>query len=179
MAGERTVHDAFPPPGPPARPIVLIAAGTLIFLAASFGILIGFFRWQVPERNFTAPRVFPAPRVFSDESDELKLLRAEQERRIQSYRWVNRNKGVIGIPIDRAMQIVAGRGDKGYAPLVPASPSGQMQQEQSGEQGTAARGTEMQRSAKPSQPGAESPSAKPQGKPESRSGERSDAADHD
>jgi hypothetical protein len=53
---------------------------------------------------------FPQPRLESDERTEINGFRTEEEKRLNSYGWVDQNAGVVHIPIDRAMQLIAQRG---------------------------------------------------------------------
>ena len=41
---------------------------------------------------------------------DMKQLRAEQEQKLNSYGWINREQGIVRIPIEQAMSIIAGRG---------------------------------------------------------------------
>lgn len=45
-------------------------------------------------------------KVYSQRPERLARLRADQERDLTSYRWIDRENGVVGIPIDRAMALV-------------------------------------------------------------------------
>lgn len=53
---------------------------------------------------------FPQPRLESDERTEINGFRTEEEKRLNSYGWVDQNAGVVHIPIDRAMQLIAQQG---------------------------------------------------------------------
>lgn len=53
---------------------------------------------------------FPQPRLETDERTELNGFRLEEEQRLNSYGWVDKNAGVVHIPIDRAMQMIAQQG---------------------------------------------------------------------
>jgi hypothetical protein len=46
-------------------------------------------------------------RVLAPESRELKALRALEEQQLTSYGSVDKEKGLVRIPIDRAMELVA------------------------------------------------------------------------
>jgi len=46
-------------------------------------------------------------KVASSKYEALERLDAEQLEVLNSYRWVNQNDGIVRIPIDRAMEIVA------------------------------------------------------------------------
>ena len=52
----------------------------------------------------------PAPRLQVTPKVDLQELRARDESELHKYSWVNRQKDVITIPIDRAMQFLAERG---------------------------------------------------------------------
>lgn len=41
--------------------------------------------------------------------DEVLSLKAEQRAELNDYAWVNRDAGVVEIPIDRAIEVVASR----------------------------------------------------------------------
>lgn len=42
--------------------------------------------------------------------DDLAGLRTEQEGLLHSTRWIDEKKGVVGIPIERAMELLVARG---------------------------------------------------------------------
>ena len=45
-------------------------------------------------------------KVITVESGQAKNLLAEQEARLNRSGWIDREQGVVAIPIDRAMQLV-------------------------------------------------------------------------
>jgi hypothetical protein len=60
----------------------------------------------------------------------LAELNAENQRSLTQYHWIDKNKGVVGIPIDRAMELVVAQlqANKPHAagpisPPAPASPA--------------------------------------------------------
>jgi hypothetical protein len=53
---------------------------------------------------------FPQPRLETDERTEINGFRLEEEQRLYSYGWVDKNAGIVHIPIERAMQIIAQQG---------------------------------------------------------------------
>ena len=53
---------------------------------------------------------FPEPRLEVNERTELSGVILSQEQRLNSYGWVDEKSGVVHIPIERAMQIIAERG---------------------------------------------------------------------
>ena len=67
---------------------------------------------------------FPQPRLETDERDQIFGFRLQEEQKLHSYGWVDQNAGVVRIPIDRAMELVAQRGlpTTPQTGTVPASP---------------------------------------------------------
>jgi hypothetical protein len=70
------------------------------------------------------PEMAPLPRLQPEPLQELKQLRDNEEMLLMSYGWVDQNKGIVHIPIDQAIGIVAGNiaAQKGLA--VKVSPAG-------------------------------------------------------
>jgi hypothetical protein len=53
---------------------------------------------------------FPQPRLERNERVEINDFRLKEEQTLNSYGWVDQPAGVVHIPIERAMQLVAQRG---------------------------------------------------------------------
>jgi hypothetical protein len=53
---------------------------------------------------------FPPPRLERNEQIEIKDFRLQEEQTLNSYGWVDEKAGVVRIPIERAMQLLAQRG---------------------------------------------------------------------
>jgi len=66
---------------------------------------------------------FPEPRLEKNERIEINDFRLQEEQRLNSYGWVDEKGGVVHIPIDRAMQLLAQQGlpTTPRAGTVPAS----------------------------------------------------------
>ena len=58
----------------------------------------------------TTERKFPAPRLQTHPAEDLASLQAREEKQLTGYGWVDREKGVVRIPIDRAMGLLVERG---------------------------------------------------------------------
>ena len=54
-------------------------------------------------------RKFPAPRLQVHPAEDLAALQAREEKQLTSYGWVDREKEVVRIPIDRAMDLLVER----------------------------------------------------------------------
>jgi hypothetical protein len=55
-------------------------------------------------------RLPPEPRLQIAPREDLAALRAKEDAILRSYGWVDRNAGVVRIPIDRAMELTLERG---------------------------------------------------------------------
>lgn len=55
-------------------------------------------------------RQLPEPRLQINPVQDLRLLAGAESRRLNSYGWVDRQAGLVRIPIERAIQIVAAKG---------------------------------------------------------------------
>ena len=67
---------------------------------------------------------FPQPRLETDERTQIYTFRLDEEQKLHSYGWVDQKTGVMRIPIDRAMELIAQRGlpTQPQVGTTPASP---------------------------------------------------------
>jgi len=113
------------------RPMVWSAIGlavlTIVGMLASWLAFKYFVRVQKlgpPASPFENARELPpAPRLQVNPVETLKDYQAEEGSKLNGYGWVDKNAGVVRIPIDRAMQITLERG-------FPTRASGQTGQNQ-------------------------------------------------
>jgi len=111
----------------------------------------------------------PSPRTSDYEEtrakkrmEKLKTLHEESQKELTTYAWVDKNKGVARIPIDRAMEVtVADLAQKKPAPAGPIATSAA----QIAPAGTSPAPAAPQQpgTAQPAQPSAPAGSAAPQG----------------
>ena len=101
--------------------LLAVVISVVLILVASWWIFRVFYNWAADRQMGTA-RVTeqestpPEPRLqISPDRDWEEMLKREQSI-LNSYRWVDRSHGVIHIPIDRAMEIVAQRGLRNVQP---------------------------------------------------------------
>jgi len=52
---------------------------------------------------------FPEPRLETNERLEINDFRLQEEKKLNSYDWIDQKAGIARIPIDRAMQLLAQR----------------------------------------------------------------------
>jgi len=59
---------------------------------------------------YEAQKPPPPPRLQSDPMLDLKQLREAEEKQLHSYGWIDRDLGLVHVPIERAIELVARRG---------------------------------------------------------------------
>ncbi len=74
----------------------------------------------------------PEPRLEVTPGQDLKALRAAEDSLLNSYAWIDQQQGIVRIPIDRAMELLAQRGlptraQTGQKTQSRKSPEGQSQ----------------------------------------------------
>jgi hypothetical protein len=89
-----------------------LVAVVLLSLLLLFGLMRYF---QSQETNAAAKmvdpaKVFPNPRLQQNPLPDLKAFRLGEDQVLDSYGWVDQPKGVVRIPIDRAIDVLAQRG---------------------------------------------------------------------
>ena len=65
---------------------------------------------EYPLATTESHRVPPEPRLQTNPRQDLADLRAKEDEQLGSYGWVDRNAGVVRIPIDAAIKLTLERG---------------------------------------------------------------------
>ena len=115
-------HDKLESTALPGLPFILLTIGVLVFLGGAVGGFWGLFSNIDPHRVPLPAQQPPVPRLQANPPNDLQKVIADQQARLTGYRWVDRDKDIAAIPIERAMQIIAGRGTDAYAPIPGAPP---------------------------------------------------------
>src|ERR671912_1945388 len=102
--------------------VFVLMGGLLWFLSGGWPPRQGIVTPMVP-----APNMSPQPDLQVASSRDYQEMRAAEEAQLRSYRWVDREAGIAAIPIERAMEILAGRGMPGQKSPVKRPPSKQEQ----------------------------------------------------
>jgi hypothetical protein len=100
---------------------ILVFGAALIVAAIviHFGTWILFKYFDAREAQRVVPmyplaaqgnREPPGPRLQTNPREDMRELRARDEEILTSYGWVDKNAGVVRIPIDEAMKLVVERG---------------------------------------------------------------------
>jgi hypothetical protein len=99
--------------------ILGVGLGTLGLVAAVLGVVWLFQQSGGLRRTIAPPTRFAPPQLQSDPAGDLRDYQAAQRARLEGYAWADRERGLVRIPVARAMEIIAGRGTGAYAPLDP------------------------------------------------------------
>ena len=130
--GSSNPHVRFEPTDIAASPIlrsgIYLAVATLIVVA----LLWAFFGFMTrreaaaqpppPAMRFPADRKPPLPNLVTDEPAMLRSLLADEDATLHTYGYVDAEKGIVRIPIDRAIRIVATRGLPSRVPAAATTP---------------------------------------------------------
>jgi hypothetical protein len=100
--------------------VLFTGVGILLGTWAIVAMLYLFYSSLVNERMATtlAPPVRaagrtlepPQPRLETSPTRDLVALRAAEDKQLNGYSWADKQKGVVSIPIERAMELIAQRG---------------------------------------------------------------------
>ena len=88
--------------------------GILVFLAVAAFVMIAAFPRAVSDVSRALAVEPPQPRLQTNPPQDLARFRADEDKQLNSYYWVDKQKGLVHIPIDEAMKRVAAEGIDGF-----------------------------------------------------------------
>ncbi len=101
------------------KPVIAFAIVMVIvtvFSFAAMGFLLDFLKMNQERNDVPLSRLAnadqqpPAPRLQVAPSQELRQLRQTESAVLNTYHWVDKEAGVVSIPVERAMEVLAERG---------------------------------------------------------------------
>ena len=101
------------------RNISLFVAGLavliIVVLLASYALMAWLRedaarRAEPPSPLAVVPAPMSAPRLEIQPGHALKAMREQEEARLKGYGWIDREKGIVHIPIERAMELLVKKG---------------------------------------------------------------------
>ena len=111
--------------------VARFALGLMGLMAVALLLLAGLFKYfQSRDAQTTAPaagvavdarKLPPMPRLQDTPVLDLQSMRAAEDQILNSYGWVDPQKGVVRIPIDRAIDLLAQRGLPARAQAPPTT----------------------------------------------------------
>jgi len=96
--------------------MVLVTTGFLVLACLSLIWLFDHFEKTQNPGSFVAapfagPRALPPPpRIQPDPGADLQSYRESEQNLLNTYGWVDRQNGVVRMPVDRAMELLLQRG---------------------------------------------------------------------
>jgi hypothetical protein len=123
-------HGSFEHEDLSPRAIIYFFVALIVSLGVLYVIVFGMYRFldsynhanQATMSPMVAPEadtravtdkdteVFPEPRLEKSERTELRDFIESEDRKLATYNWIDKDKGIVRIPIDRAMDLVVQRG---------------------------------------------------------------------
>jgi hypothetical protein len=95
----------------------LLVGVALVVHVIIYGLIVGFNRFDDKREPRPSPLATaneqpppPMPRLQTTPEGDMKQYREDEDRLLGQAAWVNQGQGRVRIPIDLAMEIVAGRG---------------------------------------------------------------------
>jgi len=100
-------------------PVAIVYGGTLALLIISCLVLIAAYPGSLHDVDRTLHMAPPGPQLQTNPGADLKKFRAQEEKQLDTYYWVDRQKGVVHIPIEDAMKKLVATGIPGFAKAQP------------------------------------------------------------
>jgi hypothetical protein len=123
-------HDGFEQEDLSSRSALYFLAGLVLVCVVVYLIVFGMYRFldsyatahQPPVSPMVTPETdtravtpenaetFPQPRLEENERTQFRSFIEDQDRKLATYDWIDKDRGTVRIPIDRAMELIAQRG---------------------------------------------------------------------
>ncbi|HUH94335.1 MAG TPA: hypothetical protein VL742_14480 [Casimicrobiaceae bacterium] len=125
-AGEGRIEDLHEGTRLDGRRVVGFALAVVGLIAVALAVALAVHELLRHRPEVTpGARLQPAssvPRLQSNGVEDLKAFNAEKAKLLHSYAWIDRDAGVVRIPIERAMSLLAQRAEP---PSTAATQAGQ------------------------------------------------------
>ena len=106
-----------------ARAVLFVALALVGFIGCAIGGARIYYLWEVKEPLHAAPKQFAAPRLQIDDAADLARFEQQARAQLDGYAWIDRERGIIRIPIERAIALIAAKGAEGYGPIEGSAPA--------------------------------------------------------
>ena len=110
---------AYEPSDLPLRPVGWVYAICLVFLVLVVGVTMLAYPNSLGDVSRRITVEPPSPRLQINPAADLAQLRAEKEKKLNGYYWIDKQGGVVHIPIDSAMQKLVKSGIDGFPKAQP------------------------------------------------------------
>ena len=123
-------HEGFEHEDLSSRSALYFMAGLALLCLVIYLVVFGMYRFldsyatahQPPMSPMVTPEAdtrtvtpgnaetFPQPRLEENERTQFRSFIEDQDRKLATYDWVDKDRGTVRIPIDRAMELIEQRG---------------------------------------------------------------------
>lgn len=103
----------------PLAPIAGVYLAALALLVLCVVVLMFAYPNAMPDVNRTLRIAPPGPLLQTDPAGDLRVFRAEEDKRLNTYYWIDKSKGVVHIPIEQAMKQLTKSGIGGFPKAAP------------------------------------------------------------
>ena len=94
--------------------IGIVLAMLLVLVAVAVIALYFGFRTAASDVERSLTVAMPQPALQTNPQQDLAQLRAREEQLLNTYYWVDRDKGIVHIPITEAMKRLVAQGVDGF-----------------------------------------------------------------
>ncbi len=110
--------------------IIGVGIGALVVVFIAAWVATGYLRMKVGERpvlpippDIGQSKIGMVEQQIFELADRGERARDARLKQLGSYGWIDRDRGVVSMPIDRAMELVA-KGERASGPEPAAAPRG-------------------------------------------------------
>jgi hypothetical protein len=107
------------------------AIALVLVSVAAMAMLMGLFHYFIVREGPMPPKAYsslekaevkqpPAPQLETTPVEQLSQERAAEDQKLNSYGWVDKQHGIVRIPIDQAIDLLAKKGlpSRAEAPII-------------------------------------------------------------
>ena len=92
-------NPGYDPSEPNAKGLAIFIIAFVVLLVVIFAATTGYFNWAWDRQTQAV--------VLGKNSEDLADLRAREDLQLKTYGYINKDKGQLQLPIDRAMELIA------------------------------------------------------------------------
>ena len=111
---ENNPHTEYEHEDWPLKPVAFVYLGTFIFLVIAPLILMWAYPRSVSDVSRRLEVRPPAPELQVNPQQDLVTFRLSEENRLNNYYWIDKQKGIVHIPIEQVMKKLAAQGIDGF-----------------------------------------------------------------
>jgi len=112
-------NTAYEPSDWPIGWIALLFVLIFVFLVAATLVLVWAYTSTLSDVARTVTVKLPAPVLQTNPAEDLAKFQVEEKKKLETYYWIDKQKGIVHIPIEEAMKKVVKEGIDGFPKASP------------------------------------------------------------